>query len=133
MGAARYTGTSPHGRMINSLNNNWLLGQWNSSTLNYYAEGTVYGIPAGPDDTNWRIYTGTGDISGDSWGFYVNNSLITQNNAGVFGPNGISIARQGFGAEWSTGQFSFLLIYNRVLTTAEMTQNYNYFKGRFGL
>jgi hypothetical protein len=133
MGAARYTGTSPHGRMINSLNNNWLLGQWNNSTLNYYAEGTVYGIPAGPDDTNWRIYTGTGDISGDSWGFYVNNSLITQNNAGVQGPNGISIARQGFGAEWSTGQFSFLLIYNRVLTAAEMTQNYNYFKGRFGL
>jgi hypothetical protein len=133
MGAARYTGTSPHGRMINSVNNNWLLGQWGNSTLNYYAEGTVYGIPAGPNDTNWRIYTGTGDISGDSWGFYVNNSLITQNNAGVQGPNGISIGRQGFGAEWSTGEFSFLLVYNRVLTTAEMTQNYNYFKERFGL
>jgi hypothetical protein len=133
MGAARYTGTSPHGRMINSVNNNWLLGHWNSSTENYYAEGTVYGISAGPDDTNWRIYTGTGDISGDSWGFYVNNSLIVQNNAGVQGPNGINIGRQGFGGEWSTGQFSFVLVYNRVLTTAEMTQNYNYFKGRFGL
>jgi hypothetical protein len=135
MGAARYTGTSPHGRMINAVNNNWLLGHWTNSTENYYAEGTVYGISAGPNDTNWRIYTGTGDISGDSWGFYVNNSLIAQNNAGVQGPNGISIGAQTYISftEPSTGQFSFVLVYNRVLTATEMTQNYNYFKGRFGL
>jgi hypothetical protein len=31
------------------------------------------------------------------------------------------------------GNGSIYKIYNRVLTTAEMTQNYNYFKGRFGL
>ena len=133
MGASRYTGTSPHGRMINSANNNWLIGQWSASTENYYAEGSV-ALGVGPDDTNWRIYAGLGDVSGDSYSLYVNNLLTAgPNTGGSAGPNGISIGRQGFGAEWSTGQFSFLLIYNRVLTAAEMTQNYNYFKGRFGL
>jgi hypothetical protein len=133
MGAARYTGTSPHGRMINSYGNNWLMGHWNNSTENYYAEGTI-ALGAGPSDTNWRIYSALGDVSGDSYSLYVNNSLSAgPNNGGSAGPWGISIGAQGFGSEYSTGNFSFVLVYNRLLTVAEMTQNYNYFKGRFGL
>jgi hypothetical protein len=79
--------------------------------------------------------TGNGDISGDSYSVYVNNSLtFGPNTAGSAGPNGFSIGRYGPGnSEYSNSNFSFLLAYNRVLTAAEMTQNYNYFKGRFGL
>jgi hypothetical protein len=132
MGAARYSGGT-RGRMINSTNNNWLMGHWNNSTENYYAEGTI-ALSAGPNDTNWRIYSALGDVSGDSYSLYVNNSLSAgPSNGGVAGPNGISVGAQGYGGEYSTGQFSFVLVYNRVLTTDEMTQNYNYFKSRFGL
>jgi hypothetical protein len=133
MGAARYSGAT-RGRIINSTDVNWLMGHWNNSTENYYAEGTI-ALNNGPSDTNWRIYSALGNQPADTWSLYVNNSLAVSNNGGVSGPDGISIGAQTYGgvSEYSTGQFSFVLVYNRVLTTAEMTQNYNYFKGRFGL
>jgi hypothetical protein len=136
MGATRYTGTTPHGRMISAISNNWLLGCWANSTENYYAEGWVSPVGNGANDTNWRIVAGLGNVGTDSYTSYVNNTLSAgPNNAGSQGPNGISVGAGGYtgNGELSTGQFSFVLVYNRVLTAAEMTQNYNYFKGRFGL
>jgi hypothetical protein len=140
MGAARYIsfvrpgGTYPGGRMINATNNNWLLGHWGNTVDNYYAEGVITGINGSISDLNWRIYAGNGDISGDSYGFYINDSLYAQNNGGSQGPNGIMVGKYPFSnLENANGAFSFVLVYNRVLTAAEMTQNYNYFKGRFGL
>jgi hypothetical protein len=135
MGAARYSGAT-RGRMINATDNNWLIGCWSNSTENYYALGWVSPVGNGPSDTNWRIVTALGDLSTDSYTSYMNNNLSAgPNGAGSQGPDGISIGAQTFGgtSEFSTGQFSFVLVYNRVLTAAEMTQNYNYFKGRFGL
>jgi hypothetical protein len=135
MGASRYSG-GVRGRMINAYGNNWLVGNWNNSTENYYAEGSI-ALGVGPSDTNWRIYSALGDVSGDSYSLYVNNSLSAgPSNGGSAGPNGITVGGIGLGignGEYSTGQFSFVLVYNRLLTVAEMTQNYNYFKGRFGL
>jgi len=133
MGAARYNGDI-RGRMINAKDNNWLIGHWNNSTENYYAEGWVSPVQYGANDTNWRIYSATGDIGGDSYASYVNNVASATSNAGSQGPAGITIGKIGYAnSEYSTGEFSFVLVYNRVLTAAEMTQNYNYFKGRFGL
>jgi len=130
MGASRYSG-GVRGRMINAANNNWLMGNWGATTENYYAVGWVSTPGSGPSDTNWRIYSALGDVSGDSYSLYVNNSLSAgPSNGGSAGPNGILINSLG---EPSTGNFSFVLVYNRLLTVAEMTQNYNYFKGRFGL
>jgi len=133
MGAARYSGAT-RGRMINSTDVNWLMGHHNTTTENYYAEGTII-LGNGPSDTNWRIYSALGNQPADTWSLYVNNSLAVSNNGGVSGPDGISVGAQTYGgtSEFSTGNFSFVLVYNRILTAAEMTQNYNYFKGRFGL
>jgi hypothetical protein len=135
MGASRYSGGT-RGRMINAYGNNWLVGNWSNSTENYYAEGSI-ALGVGPSDTNWRIYSALGDVSGDSYSLYVNNSLSAgPSNGGSAGPNGITVGGIGLGignGEYSTGQFSFVLVYNRLLTVAEMTQNYNFFKGRFGL
>ena len=39
----------------------------------------------------------------------------------------------GAGAVWLNGSVSFLRLYNRALTPAEIQQNYNALKGRFGL
>jgi hypothetical protein len=135
IGAARYNGAT-RARMINSTSNNWLLGHWSNGVANYYAEGWVSSAAgsSGGSDTLWRIYAGTGNIAGDSYAFYVNNILTNgPNNGGSAGPNGITIGRGQGGAEPSTGDFSFLLIYNRVLSATEIAQNYNAQKSRFNL
>lgn len=134
--ASRYSGT-PRARIVTSFNN-WLLGHWNTRTENYYAEGTIKLGGAQPNDTNWRIYAGTGNTTTDSWNFYVNGNFIIGNNGGSQGPNGIQIGGWGFApsihpGEHSVGQFSFLQFYNRVLTASEILQNHNALKGRFNL
>lgn len=133
IGAARYSGGTRE-RIINATSNNWLMGHWNNSTENYYAEGWVSSIQAGTSDTNWRIHASNGNISGDSYGFYVNNNFVVQNGGGSAGPNGITVGRYAPGnSEYSTAQFSFLLVYDRILTTTEMTQIFNMNRGRFGI
>jgi hypothetical protein len=39
----------------------------------------------------------------------------------------------GFGGAYLSGSIAVTQIYNRALTQAEITQNYNALKGRFGL
>lgn len=129
IGAARYVTVS--GRLIASTNN-YLLGHWAGYTNNHYAEGWVYYNPA-ISDTSWAIYCGTGDISGDSYQFYMNNVLLATNNGGSQGPNQIVLGCYGPGYEFSNAQTGPILLYNRVLTAQEVTQNYNALKTRFGL
>jgi hypothetical protein len=75
--------------------------------------------------------------SGDNK-IYRNNTLNTSNAAPTIAnpsvPGGFIIANRpedfGFATKMN---MNLMLIYNRVLTTAELTQIYNYYKGRFGL
>ena len=133
IGASRYNGAT-RGRMINATGNNWLLGHWGNSVANYYANGWVSPASAtGGSDTLWRIYTGTGDIAGDSYAFYINNTLnVGPNSNGSQGPNGITVGKYS-STEYSTGDFSFILVYNRILSATEIAQNYNAQKSRFNL
>jgi hypothetical protein len=137
MTATRYTGATNTQRMLAGLNNNWLLGHWNGSTINYYAGNPVYGLEnpgqASPNDTNFRIYAGTANIAGDSYGLYTNASLTAQNADGSEGFNGLQVGRQSGGGETSNGQVCFVIVYNRVLSGAEITQNYNALKYKVGL
>ena len=132
MGAARYVTIG--GRTFSARNNNWLMGHWNVTTQNYYAEGWVSGVGAGPGDTNWRIYAATGDYSGDSWAMYVNGVLnVGPNNGGSNGPNGFAIGSYAGSGEFSNSHISNLLVYNRVLTAAEIQQNFNATRSRFSI
>jgi hypothetical protein len=134
MGAARYTGTGANGRIIASMANNWLLGHWGATTQNYYAEGWVSAVGAGGYDTSWRILTGLGDASSDSWALYVNGALSAGPNAnGSQGPNGLCLGGWQGTSEASASQVGFVLAYNRVLTVAEIQQNYNAFRARYSL
>ena len=138
--ATRYT-SSNRGRMLNANNNSWLLGHWGNQAEKYYAEGWVSNSSGGPNDTAWRVFTGTGDTTTDNWKFYVNSELRASNNAGSQGPNGIVIGSFPPGGrlggsgdlENSSGEFSFLAVYNRVLTEEEILTNYNSIKGRYNL
>jgi hypothetical protein len=137
MGATRYADTSDNGRMFSggASGNNWLLGHFSNTTLNYYANGEIL-LANGPNDTNWRIYTGTANTSTDRYDFYVNGVNSVTSSAG--GANGIAtplnVGRQGENdTEYSSGSFGFVLIYNRVLSPAEVTQNYDALKSKVGL
>ena len=130
IGAARYFGAT-RGRVITAGNNNWLLGHWVAGTQSYYAVGSIK-LDSTSNDENWRIYTGTGDPTGtDYYAFYINGQFIIGNNGGSQGPNNIKIGHAY--NEVSNAQFSFLQVYNRVLTPVEILQNYNALKGRFNL
>lgn len=132
MGAARYSGGS-NGRIISSINNNWLLGHWSNSVANHYAEGWVTGVGAGGSDQNWRIYAATGDSSSDNWKFYINGILNADNSGGSQGPNGIQIGGFAGAYEPTDGQCGFVLAYNRILSADEILQNYNAVRSRFDL
>lgn len=131
IGAARYNGASK-GRIISSINNNWLLGHWSGYTDNHYAEGWVRYVVT-DTSSNWFIYAGTGNSSGDNWKFYINGTKTADNNAGSQGPNGIQIGGYAGANEQTDGQCGFVLAYNRVLNDQEILQNYNAFRTRFGL
>ena len=138
MGATRYADTAGNGRMFSGgvSGNNWLLGHFSDTTLNYFAGGVITGVPGGPNDTNWRIYTGTQATATDRWDFYVNGvNSVTSSTGGATGLNTpLNVGRQGENnTEYSSGSFAFVLIYNRVLSPAEVTQNYNALKSKVGL
>jgi hypothetical protein len=133
IGGTRYTGGG-NGRILSALTNNWLLGHWNDSVLNYYANGWVSSVGAGAADTSWRIYTGTGNPTAGIYSMYVNGTLNVSNSNGTAGPNGLAIGAYGPSlTEYTNGQISFVLAYNRVLTADEINRTYNAFKYRIGL
>jgi len=131
MGAARYSGAT-RGRIISTGSNNWLMGHWSGTTQNYYAEGWVSDVGAGANDTNWRILAASGNSSADSWQMYVNGTQTYSNSNGSAGPNQIQINGVGV-SERSDSECAFVMVYNRVLTPAEVLQNFNALKGRFNL
>lgn len=130
--ASRYTGGTS-GRIISGLNNNWLLGHWSNSVLNYYSAGWISSVGVGGSDTNWRLYAGSGVIGG-TYKFYVNGVLNTSGTGGTAGPNDFSIGSYGpGGSEFSDGNVAFMLVYNRALSDAEVFKVYQVFRKRVGV
>jgi hypothetical protein len=119
------------GRTITAYNNNWLLAHHDNTYGDYYAEGWVNNITSPTSDTTWRMFTGTGNISGDVYQLYINDSLTVSNSDGSQGPNGWNLNNQ-YG-QYSDCQIANLIVYNRVLTSSEISQIYNATKKRFGL
>ena len=131
MGAARYNTTHVgQERIITSGSNNWLMGHYAGKTKNYFAGGFI-NADTDTGDTNYRIYTVTGNIAGDIYQLFVNNVSIASNNAGSYGPNGFVLGK--YGSSYSNARMGVLLAYNRILTADEITKNYNILKGRYGL
>ena len=130
---------SAAGRLIAGKSNNWLLGQWSTQMRQYYPLGWVTGAGAAggttTDDLNTHIWCGTGDISADTYKFRGDNVDYTEiSTGGSQGPNGFSLGRYATGnSEYAIGTITVLLVYNKVLTDAEIDQNFNAQKNRFGV
>ena len=138
IGVTQRTATQS-GRLISAKTNNWLLGQWSTQMRQYFSEGWVTGAGAAggttTDDLNTHIWCGTGDISADTYKFRSDNVDYTEiSTGGSQGPNGFSLGRYAIGnSEYGRGTITVVLVYNRVLTDAEINQNFNAQKNRFGL
>ena len=122
--------TSNTGRLI-SANNNWLLGHWSTGSRKHFAVGWVCQVTH--NDANTHIFCATGDISADTYKFRDDNVEYGSTPAGgSAGPNGFSLGNLN-SIEWGVGTITLLLVYNRVLTDAEIDQNFNAQKNRFGV
>jgi hypothetical protein len=137
MGASRYSGAT-RGRIITSRGGNWLLGHWANYVRNYYANGNIrlapdFGVPGDAGNTNWYISTAVENYSSDIWTMYSNGEHVITSSNGTTGPDGFSIGAWQTNLEFSTGEISFLMVYNRLLSATEIKQNYNATKKRFGL
>jgi len=126
----RLSGT---GRTFSGYLTNWLMGHWSNYTLNYYAGGWITAVGNGPDDTNWRIYTATSSNSGQS--LYANSVGIIINNTGsaTSGPQGFAIGSYSAFAEYGNANISYMAVYNRQLTSSEISQSFYAFRGRYGV
>jgi hypothetical protein len=87
---------------------------------------------------NWRCCVFTRDLSNYTITKYQNNTLVGSPQTAC-GPNASSAVTNspltigtGYAGNYS-GDIGIVRIYNRVLTTSELTQNYNAQKSRFGL
>jgi hypothetical protein len=131
MSFVRKNSNGGEGRTITAYNNNWLLGHHDNTYGDYFAEGWVNDIGSPLSDTTWRMFTGTGNISSDSYSLYINDQFIVTNSNGSQGPNGWNLNNQ-YG-QYSNCQISNLICYNRVLTAQEVQQNFNALRGRYGI
>jgi hypothetical protein len=119
------------GRIVSAYYNNWLLGNWDGNINQYYAQGWISN-PDAKDNIDWNIYTGTRN-GANYYTFYNGITLVDANFNGSQGPNGLGIFQHAYQDEVCYGQCGFVLVYDRVLTSTEITQNYNAYKSRYGL
>ncbi len=133
--ATRYNTTGNNGRILTSLGNNWLMGHWSGGAPRYYAEGWVTGAYDGSQAFGqaWHIYTNVQNYSGDLWTMYYENTLVVSNSNGSQGPVRLQFCNGNYPNERSNCFVSFLLVYNKLLSTTEIAQNVDYFRGRFSL
>jgi hypothetical protein len=128
--------TSPTGRILGGINNNYLCGTWSGYTSQFYAEGWISG-PGGSSDTNWHIYHGSTNNGGagltNGTTFYNNSIAVVPVGSGAYGPNGIRIGSDGQYNEYAVCQVAYVAAWNRCLTALEVFQNFNVLKSRFSL
>jgi hypothetical protein len=119
-------------------------GTWThegGATINYYYGNSGYNgnpytalSPPSTPTGRWNMLVTTRDPSQVNW--YVNNSNVSNmsNPYGVLTSTTLDITiGVGYtGTPW-IGRMAIIQAYNRALTAAEISQNYNAQKGRFGL
>ncbi|MCA9216315.1 MAG: hypothetical protein KDB27_24775 [Planctomycetales bacterium] len=115
------------GRTLQSRDINWLHGLW-SAQIGHYAEGWV-GMQAAEVD---RIYVEDTVGTESSSSFFVNNANLTTSSAPRGVPGTLGIASVGvYPAEVSDADISEILIYDRVLTEAELGQVRTYYYEKY--
>lgn len=117
--------------------------------------GSQFGYEGYSTDNNWNnnTYTGTDVVQLNTWqqlsfsfkgldnislyknGTYVTGKAVTNNQTATGGSFAIGTETLGGHGTfpWYTGKISLVLNYNRALTAAEIKQNFDALRGRYGL
>lgn len=134
-----------HGRLISAKEVNWLMGTYGGSAgagfteyqRAYYNNNFV--ILDTPYDTEWRVYTAVWQNS-SSASFFVNGQWVAESTLSPQTSfNGFSINNGQYqngnqaGQEGTQADYGDIILYNRVLSKAEITEVYNVIKDKYGL
>jgi hypothetical protein len=132
-----YTGT-PFGQSVNYClmfyngtgNNNSIYG-------GFYNPGSWQITPAGQSITAGTWYNGVVTYDGATINLYINNTLVST-KTNIFTTTlvsglGYHVARRWDGYDSFDGYVPVTMMYNRALSTAELTQNFNYYRNRYGM
>jgi hypothetical protein len=108
------------------------MGNWQGTQNAYHANNWVWNS-GGPTGNGWRSHCVTGDYASDNWKVYANGVKLAENNNGSQGFTNITWGIWNSSSEPCAGNFGVFLIYDRVLTDAEVLQNHEAFRGRYGI
>lgn len=144
------TGLSVSAWFKTSVADMWLVGKTSISTSNgYLLAGT--GVGGITFQVNGINATSTASITNNSWIYivgtwtpstsillYRNGSLIVTNTtsipASITEPSyTVEVGRRPNGPDYWNGSIAQVSIYNRALSAAEIQQNFNALRGRFGI
>jgi hypothetical protein len=120
-----------NGRLI-SDDSNFIMGSWMGTQNVYHPHNWVWNS-GGPSGNGWRSHCVTGDFANDNWKVYANGVKLAENNGGYYGFTNITWGIWNSNQEPCAGHFSVFLIYDRVLTDAEVLQNHEALRGRYGI
>jgi hypothetical protein len=113
---------SESGRMLNGQSNNWLLGMWDGTVGNHYAEGWISATDAGGFDTNWHVYSAVGYAGQDRYSWWWDARRQQYNSTGgSAGPQGLGFGKYFPGnSEATNGKIQCIFVHNRVLLDTEI-------------
>ncbi|MEZ5301350.1 MAG: hypothetical protein R3F11_11960, partial [Verrucomicrobiales bacterium] len=122
-----------HGRTLQSRDLNWLMGKWGNRDA-HFAEGWVSLL----DDGSHSVAIGEALGSATGSEYYVNGNSADGTNSLAAGPTAapgrLGIAAGGaFSGEVSDADIAEILIYDRVLSSAEREQVRTYLGEKYGI
>jgi hypothetical protein len=121
-------------RLITSSARNWLLGYWGGFENVMYAEGWISGGCGGTGgvgaSTNGNIFTGDGN--GRWTRLFGNGTFSWGNGCGTQSPGGLSLGAYP-GSEYSNGDVSEAILFNKVISNARRNILDNYLAAKYSI
>jgi len=135
MGAKLSTTSSARRQLWGSDNDgyDWSFGAGDDTKFTIFSGENIY--TGRTQDTDWHIFTAQWSSSFGTR-LYIDNVLdISTANISydISTASTTSIGRNPLFGEYWNGNVSFVQLYNRALTAAEVAQNYNALRGRYGI
>jgi hypothetical protein len=117
--------------IVDSSSNSWHLAILNDNRP-YFWNGSTYHTNATPLNVGqWYMLTG---VQGTTLDIYINGILSQSISTNVnVTTNNINLGRYQSGGRQLNGNIAHVSIYNKVLTTQEIKQNFEAFRGRYGI
>ena len=124
---------------------NWIEVAWHNSIGLLFVPATIsaYAQMAIPSGTDWKfitcVFDGTQSDNTNRAKIYINVVLQSVTHTGTYGtvtgnPNAsIIIGRDGWNAATLNASINDVRVYNRALSAAEVRQNFNALRGRYGV